>query len=174
MSCSLTVHIFCLQDELSFRHTPKCTDTFKRLEIFHAIKSNHLWETCFPFLILPPALLQKMLSAFRVVSLNMVFILHQITHSLLPTSMWSHVGLEHIEGYWITWLFVTCKIDTKFIIVQLTWFQISDIINHNRKECNSRSRSGGGDFRLRFVLYVGWKPGKTVHILSRKSNLWNL
>lgn len=169
MSCSLTVHIFSLQDE--FGHTPKCIDTFKRLEIAHAIRSNHLWETCFPFLILPPALLKKMLS---VVSLNMVFILHQITHSLLPTSMWSHVGLEHIEGYWITWLFVTCKIDTKFIIVQLTWFQISDIINHNRKECNSRSRSGRGDFRLRFVLYVGWKLGKTIHILSINSNLWDL
>lgn len=158
----------------SFGQTPKGIDTFKSLEIVHSIKSNHLWETCLPFLTLTPPLLQKMLSAFRVFSLNMVFILHQITHSSLPTSMWSHVGLEHIEGYWITWLFVTCKIDTKFIIVQLTWFQISDIINHNRKECNSRSRSDGGDFRLRFVLYVGWKPVKTIHILSRNSNLWDL
>jgi len=80
--------------------------------------------------------------------------------------MWSHVGLEHIEGYCITWLFVTRKIDTKFIIVQLTWFQISDVINHNRKECNSRSVSDGGDFRLRFVLYVCRKTVKTIDILG--------
>lgn len=112
-----------------------------------------------------PTLLQKMLSALRVFSLNMVFILHEITHSLLPASMWSHAGLEHIEGYCITWLFVTCKIDTKFIIVQLTWFQISDVINHNRKECNSRSTSDGGEFRLRLILHVGRKPVKTIHIL---------
>lgn len=123
-----------------------------------------------------PCLLLSCRKCFQlsVFSLNMVFILHQITHSLLPTSMWSHVGLEDIEGYWITWLFVTCKIDTKFIIVQLTWFQISDVINHKRKECNSRSRSGGGDIRLRFVLYIGWKTVMTIHILSRNPNLWDV
>lgn len=116
-----------------------------------------------------------MLSAFRFFSLSMVFIPHEITQSLLPTtSMWSHVGLEHIEGYCITWLFVTCKIDTKFIIVQLTWFQISDVINHNRKECNSRNMSDGGDFRLRLVLYVGWKTVDAICILNWVPYLWHL
>lgn len=143
----------------------------KSEDTVHTIKSNHLWETCFLFLTLAPALL---LLAFRAFSLNMVFILLEITQSLLPASMWSHVGLERIEGYCITWLFVTCKIDTKFITVQLTWFQISGVINHNRKECNSRSMSDGGDFRLRFVLHGGWKTVKIIHVLSWIPNLWDL
>lgn len=36
------------------------------------------------------------------------------------------------QSYCITWLFVTCKIDTKFITLQLTSFWVSDVINHER------------------------------------------